>query len=77
VLAWRLTCAVGCRFYGVEIAVLVCSYYLIQKYAREYMQAFAVVLLTFAKACVYTFLLLNFSILFTLSSKQYLPQCVL
>lgn len=37
-------------FYGVEVAVLVCSYYLFQKNAREYMQAFAVVLLTFAKA---------------------------
>lgn len=50
----------GCRFYGVEVAVVVCSYYLIQKYAREYMQAFAVVLLTFAKALLFRVLCILF-----------------
>lgn len=37
----------------LEVAALGCSYYLIQQYAREYMQAFAVVLLTFAKALLF------------------------
>ena len=50
----------GCRFYGVEVAVLVCSYYLIQKYAREYMQAIAVVLLTFAKALLFRVVFIRF-----------------
>lgn len=70
VLGWRLTCAVGCKFYDVEVDVLVCTYYLIQKYAREYMQAFAVFLLTFAKALLFrvvcnTFLHLNVSSFFS------------